>query len=76
MNEYDGRYDAQRADGLSILYLDEHLVAVNKPSGLLVHRGYARDAVVLLDQVSDFLGQKSYSLHRLDRGMIFFFKQK
>lgn len=54
---------------LDILYLDEHLVAINKPSGLLVHRSNidrheTRFAVQLL---RDQLGQKVYPIHRLDK---------
>ncbi len=51
-----------------ILYRDEHLVAAAKPSGLLVHRGFARDRDVLMMRVRDTLGQYVYPLHRLDRG--------
>ena len=33
---------------LEILYQDEYIIAINKPSGLLVHKSfYARDAKVL-----------------------------
>jgi tRNA pseudouridine65 synthase len=54
---------------LPILFQDAHLVAVNKPHGLLVHRSpIARDvhefAVQLL---RDQLGQRVYPVHRLDR---------
>jgi tRNA pseudouridine65 synthase len=49
------------------LYRDEHLVAVNKPSGLLVHRGWANDTVTLLSIVRDQVGQFVYPAHRLDR---------
>lgn len=55
---------------LPILYRDEGLVAVNKPSGLLVHRSMIdrheqRFAVQIL---RDQLGQHVYPLHRLDKG--------
>ncbi|SKA72540.1 tRNA pseudouridine65 synthase [Thiothrix eikelboomii] len=54
---------------LEILYQDEFLVAINKPSGLLVHRSLidkheTRFAVQLL---RDQIGQKVYPPHRLDR---------
>ena len=55
---------------LDILYHDDFLVAVNKPSGLLVHRSNidrheTRFAVQLL---RDQIGQRVYPLHRLDKG--------
>jgi tRNA pseudouridine65 synthase len=53
---------------LAILYQDAELVVVNKPSGLLVHRGWARDPVVAMTLVRDALGQHVYPVHRLDRG--------
>lgn len=59
-----------RADErLPIVYRDATLVAVRKPSGLLVHRsalarGETRFALQLL---RDQLGQRVYPLHRLDR---------
>ena len=51
-----------------ILYRDEHLVAAKKPSGLLVHRGWARDETVLMTLVRDSIGRRVHPLHRLDRG--------
>ncbi|HEY3999187.1 MAG TPA: pseudouridine synthase [Candidatus Xenobia bacterium] len=51
-----------------LLYQDDDLVVVNKPSGLLVHRGWARDPVVLMTMVRDQLGQWVYPVHRIDRG--------
>jgi tRNA pseudouridine65 synthase len=55
---------------LPILFQDEHLVAMNKPAGLLVHRTVLDDhdrlfAVQLLRQQ---IGQRVYPVHRLDRG--------
>jgi tRNA pseudouridine65 synthase len=55
---------------LDILYRDEHLVAINKPSGLLVHRSNidrheTRFAVQLL---RDQIGCRVHPLHRLDKG--------
>ncbi|MCK9382077.1 MAG: pseudouridine synthase [Sulfuritalea sp.] len=54
---------------LDILYRDDCLVAVNKPSGLLVHRSNidrheTRFAVQLL---RDQIGRRVYPLHRLDK---------
>ena len=55
---------------LTILYRDEHLVAVHKPAGLLVHRSdldrhETRFAVQLL---RDQLGRHVHPVHRLDKG--------
>jgi tRNA pseudouridine65 synthase len=58
------------AEGLPVLFLDGHLVAVHKPAGLLVHRTdldrHARRFALQL--VRDQLGQRVYPVHRLDRG--------
>ncbi|HVV51555.1 MAG TPA: pseudouridine synthase [Polyangia bacterium] len=53
---------------LEILYRDEELVAVDKPSGMPVHRGWARDGVPALQTLRDQLGRHVYPVHRLDRG--------
>ena len=54
---------------LKILYQDEYLVAVDKPSGLFVHRSYMdKDEIYFaLQLVRDQIGQYVYPLHRLDR---------
>lgn len=54
---------------LDILYQDEHLVAINKPHDLLVHRSsIAADVQVFaLQLLRDQLGQPVYPAHRLDR---------
>lgn len=62
--------NASLPEELSILYRDEHIVAIDKPSGLLVHRSEldrheTRFAVQLL---RDQLGQRVWAAHRLDRG--------
>ena len=54
---------------LEVLFQDEHLVAVHKPSGLLVHRsalsrGEQRFALQML---RDQLGRHVHPVHRLDR---------
>ncbi len=62
---------------LEILYQDEHFIAINKPSGLLVHRSpidrhETRFAIQIL---RDQIGQYVYPLHRLDKptsGVLFF----
>ena len=57
------------SEQLEIIYQDSDLVAINKPSGLLVHRSMiakheTRFAIQLL---RDQLGQRVYPVHRLDR---------
>lgn len=54
---------------LNILYQDEHIVAVHKPSGLLVHRSaLARgETEFLLQRLRNQLGKRVYPVHRLDR---------
>src|ERR1700758_4956696 len=55
--------------GVSVLYHDEHLVALNKPSGLIVHRGLANDSITLADIVRDeLIAAPVHAIHRLDRG--------
>jgi tRNA pseudouridine65 synthase len=51
-----------------ILYRDEHLVAVDKPSGIATHRGWSNDEDPLLQRVRDTVGAWVYPAHRLDRG--------
>ena len=41
---------------IRIVYRDEHCVAVDKPSGVAVHRGWANDDDPLLQQVRDTVG--------------------
>jgi tRNA pseudouridine65 synthase len=53
---------------IELLFVDPHLVVANKPSGLLVHRGWADDADVALFRVRDAIGQRVFPVHRLDRG--------
>jgi len=61
--------------GFSILYADEYLMVVNKPSGLNVHPGdHKSDESSLIEQVQDSLGNQYNSLtfrpslvHRIDR---------
>lgn len=57
-------------DGLTVLHLDGHVVVIDKPSGLLVHRSpidrhETRFAVQLL---RNQLGRRVYPVHRLDKG--------
>jgi tRNA pseudouridine65 synthase len=59
--------DEPPAHELSILYRDDALLIVNKPAGLVVHRGWATDRVTALDVARDALGSWVYPAHRLDR---------
>src|SRR5689334_18954376 len=52
---------------LPFLYQDGCLLAVNKPAGLAVHRGMARDRTFALQLVRDQAGQHVHAVHRLDR---------
>ena len=54
---------------LTLLYRDDHYVAVHKPPNLLVHRSWlaSRDERFLLQELRDQIGQRVYPLHRLDR---------
>lgn len=54
---------------IPILYQDDYLVAVNKPSGLLVHKSWvAKDAKEFaLQTVRDMTGKHVFPVHRLDR---------
>jgi tRNA pseudouridine65 synthase len=56
------------ADAPTILHLDDAVVAVDKPAGLVVHRGWADDEVALLQLVRDRIGAYVWPVHRLDRG--------
>ena len=51
-----------------MLHRDAALVVVDKPAGLIVHRGWADDEVAMLGLVRDAVGAWVYPVHRLDRG--------
>ena len=52
---------------LPILFRDQVLVAVDKPAGLAVHRGWAGERDVAMIRVRDQLGMHVFPVHRLDR---------
>ena len=54
---------------LTILYQDDHFVAVDKPSGLLVHRSFLdkHETQFAMQTVRDQIGQHVFPVHRLDR---------
>jgi len=55
---------------LTVLHADEHLVAIDKPPGLLVHRTQlaAHEDEAALQRLRDQLGRTVWPVHRLDRG--------
>ncbi len=66
---------------LEICFEDEYIVAINKPTGLLVHRTtLANDtAIFALQLLRDQLGQRVFPIHRLDRktsGVLLFAKKQ
>lgn len=54
---------------LTILYRDEQLIAIDKPSGLLVHRSLIdkHETRFALQLLRDQIGRRVYPLHRLDK---------
>ncbi|RMG32347.1 MAG: pseudouridylate synthase [Gammaproteobacteria bacterium] len=53
---------------LPILHIDDHLVVIHKPPGLLVHRSaLSRDRMFVLQTLRDQIGQRVWPVHRLDR---------
>lgn len=56
-------------DPLDIIYRDEFLIAINKPSGLLVHRSAIdrHETRFAMQLLRDQIGQHVFPLHRLDK---------
>ncbi len=54
---------------LEILYQDEYLVAINKPTGLLVHKSMIdrHEIYFAMKMLRDQIGQWVYPIHRLDK---------
>ncbi len=54
---------------VKILYRDDHIVAMDKPPGLLVHRSPIdkRETEFAVQKLRDTVGQHVYPVHRLDR---------
>ena len=66
---------------LQICYDDEHLIAINKPHGLLVHRTSMASNTnqFAVQELRNQIGQHVYPVHRLDRktgGVLLFAKDK
>lgn len=59
----------ERQQKLEILYQDEALIAVNKPSGWFVHRSLLDPKVtdIVLQHLRNQVGRYLYPIHRLDR---------
>jgi tRNA pseudouridine65 synthase len=58
----------QKSD-LEVVYQDAHLIAINKPSGLLVHKSPIdrRERHFALQMLRDQIGAYVYPVHRLDK---------
>ena len=56
------------AQPIPVLFADSVLLVVDKPSGLAVHRGWARETDVLVARLERQSGQQVFPVHRLDRG--------
>ena len=54
---------------LEILYQDDYLLAINKPSGLLVHKSMIdrHEIYFAMKMLRDQIGQWVYPIHRLDK---------
>jgi len=50
-----------------VLHRDKWVLVINKPSGLLTHRGWANDRETALSIARDFAGRHVHPVHRLDR---------
>ena len=69
--------DAKEEIYLEILYQDKYFIAINKPSGLLVHRSPIdkHETKFAVQILRNQIGQYVYPLHRLDKptsGVLFF----
>ncbi len=53
---------------MRVLFHDEHLLAVDKPSGLAVHRGWADEDDTALTRARSIARRHVHLVHRLDRG--------
>lgn len=76
-----GKAYLRKKNMLEIIYQDEHLIAINKPHGLLVHRSaIASDAKEFALQIlRDQIGRKVSPVHRIDRktgGLLLFAFEK
>lgn len=71
--------DEEVQPNIEILFEDEHLVAIHKPAGLLVHRSYLarKERFFAMQLTRDLVGCHVFPVHRLDRptsGVLLFAK--
>ncbi|WP_394129124.1 tRNA pseudouridine(65) synthase TruC [Shewanella maritima] len=71
--------ELELAPEIELLYQDEHLVAIHKPAGLLVHRSYLarKERFFAMQLTRDLVGCHVFPVHRLDRptsGVLLFAK--
>jgi tRNA pseudouridine65 synthase len=59
--------NAEAGRGLDVLYRDDQLLVVDKPAGLIVHRGWGNDSDTALARARRIAGSWVYPVHRLDR---------
>lgn len=54
---------------LNIIYQDDHLVAIDKPAGMIVHPGREPEdkELIAMKRLRDQLGKRVFTVHRLDR---------
>jgi len=65
----NSKYPPTMPNPFEILFEDDVLIAINKPSGILVHRTkISEDRIFVLQLLRDQIGQRVYPIHRLDRG--------
>jgi len=83
IEEDDYNYQTVKAgskENIEVLYEDEHLIVVNKASGVKTHPNQPEETATLLNDLSAYLGEKNekpYVVHRLDKetsGAILFAK--
>lgn len=62
------KLDSDSKPELKILFRDKNFIAVDKPAGMIVHRGWDKDPVTVADIVRDkIVGAQVFAVHRLDR---------
>lgn len=52
---------------LTVLFRDDRLLVVDKPSGLAVHKGWAHETDVAVGRARELVGGPVWPVHRLDR---------
>jgi tRNA pseudouridine65 synthase len=77
MDETDDFINEELTRPITIVYRDDHFIAVFKPAGLIIHRSKLTlpHEPVLMQAVRDQIGQFIFPVHRLDRptaGLVLF----